>query len=88
MPATVKPDAMPYDHSIVIVKNDNRGYELLYFNRLMGCSKIGVRLGRGEGIPDLPTKSPTRSGAEQLREKWQAWVDQTNIITRRKGSRS
>jgi hypothetical protein len=88
MPAKVKPDAMPYDHSIVIVKDDNRGYELLYFNRLMGCSKIGARLGRGEGIPDLPTKSPTRSGAEQLREKWQAWVDQTNIITRRKGSRS
>ena len=51
-------DAMNYDHSIVVVK-DGTGFELLYFNRLMGTSKIGPRLARAKGLPTLPTKAPT-----------------------------
>ena len=80
-------DAMNYDHSIVIVK-DGTGFELLYFNRLMGTSKIGPRLARAKGLPTLPTKAPTFSEAESLRERWQMWLDETKIITRRKGSKS
>lgn len=80
-------DAMNYDHSIVIVR-DGTGFELLYFNRLMGTSKIGPRLARAKGLPKLSTNAPTYSEAESLRERWQMWLDETKIITRRKGSKS
>ena len=87
MPQPMKTqDAMPYDHTMVIVR-DGSGYELLYYNRLMGVSKVGPRLQRSGDFPDLPTKAPTYADAEQLREKWQAWLDKTKIITRRKGAK-
>lgn len=81
-------DAMPYDHSAVIVRDGDSGYEVLYYNRLIGVAKIGPRLKRSGNFPDMPTKASTYSEADGLREKWQAWLDETKIITRRKGARS
>jgi len=83
----MKPTAKDYDDSIVVVKDGPSGYEMLYFNRLMGSSKIGPRLGRKNGLPNLPTKAENWSEAIELRGKWQAWLDETQIISQRKGQK-
>ena len=80
--------APQYDDTIVIVK-DGMGWELRYFNRAMGCFPLGPRLARGqEGLPDIPKTAETYSTAQALRDKWQEWLDKTQIISKRKGMRS
>ena len=81
----VKPPEV--DDTIVIVR-DGDGFELRYFNRLLGCSPIGPRLARGEGLPELPVSASTFALANDLRERWQVWLDKTQIVSKRKGRKT
>ena len=74
------------DRTIIVVK-DGDGWELRTWNRFMGDRPIGLRLARRDDLPDLPTKASTYSNADQLRQRWQAWLDKQDIKGRRRNKK-
>ena len=72
------------DRTIIVVKKGD-GFELRTWNRFSGDSPIGPRLSRQDSYPDLPTKASTYSSADQLRQRWQSWLDRQEVKTKRKG---
>ena len=74
------------DRTIIIVKHGD-GFELRVWNRFLGDSAIGARLGRKDGLPNLVTKTATFQTAIELQSKWQAWLDSQPNHGRRRGKR-
>jgi hypothetical protein len=72
------------DRSVIVVR-DGDGFELRVWNRFTGDGPIGVRLTRKSDLPDLPTKSNSYSTALDLQERWQQWLDENPLSTRKKG---
>lgn len=72
------------DRSIIVVK-DGDGFELRVWNRFTGDGPIGVRLARKSSLPDLPTKSSSHQSALDLQIRWQKWLDENPLSSRKKG---
>ena len=66
------------------VVRDGDGWEVRVFNRITGDGPIGPRLGRGDGMPDIPVRAETRTEADQHRDRWQQFLDKRPIRKRKR----
>ena len=52
---------------------DGFGYDIRFYNQIMGDMPIGNRLSKGD-LPNIARKADTLEEAELLCEKWQIWL--------------
>jgi hypothetical protein len=72
------------DRTVIVVK-DGDGWEIRVWNRFTGDGPIGSRLCRKGSLPNLQTKSNSYSAALDLQSRWQAWLDENPLSSRKKG---
>jgi len=70
----VKPEPYPMDESIIVVRKKDE-WELMYWSRFLGHSRIGPRLARKDPLPSVPTTAATRMEAMDFADQWQQWLD-------------
>ena len=71
----MKGSPVQLDESVIIVCM-GKGYELRYWNRVMGDTPLGPRLTRKDPYPSFPTKTETRMEAEEYQRRWEQWLHQ------------
>lgn len=53
--------------------DDGFGYEVRFYNQIMGDTPIGKRLSKGN-LPEIARKADTIEEAELLCKEWQKWL--------------
>lgn len=67
-----------------VVIKDNKGW-VIKVKGIMGIMPLGPRLGRRDGLPNIPRRAQTRMEAEAAAQRWNHWLAENQTVSKRKG---